>query len=767
MSFLALVLSSYTCAASPLFLDERAAGLGDWGYRPADGSTAVLNPPSFTWRPTKGASTYWLQIARDEFFRNVVYSNNEIRWSAHCPPEPLPAGTYYWCYAARAKTGRWTHWSAVRSVTIPEAAVHFPQPTSAQLTSRLSKEHPRLFFQSEDVPRLQELARGRLADRWQQLKTEADRALAQPPDTSEPPKYPPNIDHKGEEWRNIWWGNRARMVAVGEAAATLAFAYRITGEDKYAHGARDLLLALTKWDPDRATSYVYNDEAAMPALYLVARAYTWAFPGFTSQDRAAINDMMRVRGRQAFDHLQRGPHLWRPYDSHHNRAWHFLGELAIAFYGEFTEAKRWLDYAMTIQFTAYPAWGDADGGWHEGSAYWLSYLDRFTWWAEVLRSSFDIDVYRHPFFQRAGYFGMYLLPPGTGCGGFGDQAADMTSKRIANFMAVLAAGAGNGHWKWYGDAAGGDVGEGYLGFLRAAHSLDLSAQAPTDLPPSLCFRGVGLAVMNTDLMDGTKNIQVQFKSDPTGKQSHGYNANNAFLLNLRGKRALYLTGRRDIHGSEHHRNWMWDTKSDNAILVNYLGQKKHSFSATGRITAFDTTPRIDVVEGEAAGSYEGRLKRCTRRIIFLKPHALVIHDILEAHEPASFQWLLHAPGKFDIHAENTVSWKGDAGQVSIQFLEPSGLRIGQTDQFDPPPAAWTGWKLGEWHLMADAQDKVSHREFVVVIGIDNANVRAMLDSSNPDSKKLHLVLPHGAADITLTDQSFHVQGLGLDRQWGS
>ena len=121
---------------------------------------------------------------------------------------------------------------------------------------------------------------------------------------------------------------------------------------------------------------------------------------------------MRVRGRQAFDHLRRRSHLWHPYASHSNRAWHFLGELAIAFHGVIPEAETWLDYAMTIMYTAYPVWGDAAGGWHEGAGYWVSYMGRFMYWAFVAQSAFDIDVFERPFFRRTGYYGMYAAPPG-------------------------------------------------------------------------------------------------------------------------------------------------------------------------------------------------------------------------------------------------------------------------------------------------------------------------------------------------------------------
>ena len=32
-------------------LDERAAGPGEWGYRPGEGQASEVDPPGFVWRP--------------------------------------------------------------------------------------------------------------------------------------------------------------------------------------------------------------------------------------------------------------------------------------------------------------------------------------------------------------------------------------------------------------------------------------------------------------------------------------------------------------------------------------------------------------------------------------------------------------------------------------------------------------------------------------------------------------------------------------------
>ncbi len=734
-----------------LELDERPAVAGDWGYRPAADLPPAHNPPAFCWRPVKDAASYVLEVAADAEFSEPVYRMESLPWSSHCPPRAFPPGTYYWRYAARDESGEQTAWSQIRSFEVTADAPEIPQPTIEELVERMPKTHPRLFFRPEDVPRLRSLAAGPLAQRWEELVASADELLANPPDTTEPPKYPEGMERGSGEWKKIWWGNRLYTIKVADSAATLAFVYRIGGEERYGRAARDLLMALCEWDPRGATGFAYNDEAAMPVLYMASRAYTWAYPILDDADREAIVAMMRIRGGDVFAHLTGRNHLWRPYASHSNRSWHFLGELSLAFYDDIPEAARWLDYAMTIFYTAYPVWGDADGGWHEGSAYWNSYNNRFMWWAAVARSAFGIDVFQRPFYRRTGYFPLYVMPPGTRTGGFGDQAESLRSEQVANLVAVLAAGARNPHWKWYADNAGGDLGGGYLGFLHAVQAGDLEAAPPADLPQSVCFHGTGVAALNSNLLDGRDNVQILFKSSPMGTQSHGYNSNNSFLLNIGGERVFRFTGRRDVYGSPHHRDWMWETKSGNAILVNGKGQKKHSADAKGRINSFSTSDEVDTIEGETWDPDSG-LVGWRRRIVFLKPDVVVMHDVLDAAEPSTFQWLLHAKGPFDLGRGEAV-WTGDPGRVRVRWLEPTDLAITQTDRYDVPPAEWTGWDLGEWHLTADAREPAAHREFVTVINVGYADPRVSMERDD-DGARVLVTRPSGTVEVWLGAEEF-------------
>jgi len=335
-----------------------------------------------------------------------------------------------------------------------------------------------------------------------------------------------------------------------------------------------------------------------------------------------------------------------------------------------------------------------------------------------MRVAMDIDAYRKPYFSRAGYYPMYLQPPGTHGGGFGDLCARRRSSNNQRLMTILTAQAQNPYWQWYVQAIGGPTDAGgyahegaYIGFARGTLP-QIQAKPPDALPTSRCFRGTGQAVLNTNMTDARKNVEIIFKSSPFGTQSHGYESNNSFLLYAFGERLLIRTGRRDIYGSKHHTGWMWHTKSTNCITVGGEGQKKHSAAARGEILGFATSDAFDYVAGEAGPTYEGRLNRFTRHILFVKPALVVIFDRVEAPEAKPLGWHLHAPTKMDIRGQGDIRITSGEAACRVSMLAPKGLRVSQTSRFDPPPRPRI--KLTEYHLTAETKP-AAQIEFVTLL----------------------------------------------------
>jgi hypothetical protein len=644
--------------------------------------------------------------------------------------------------------GQVSEWSSVRRFSIGAGAVVFPMPGREELLGRIPKGHPRLFVRPEQLARLCELARGELRESYEKMVEDCERLLENPPDTSDPPKYPPGTQVKSEEWRKIWWGNRERTIKALNAAATLGFVWLLDGNERYGREAKRILIEVARWDVRGATNYHYNDEAGMPYVYFFARAYTFVNDLLDDGEKAKCREVIRFRGNEMYAHLN-PRHLWTPYASHSNRAWHKLGEAGIAFLDEIPEARDWVWFAMNVFYNVYPVWSDADGGWHEGVAYWNSYVSRFTYFADVMRVAMEVDAYKKPYFSKAGYYAMYLQPPGTPGGGFGDLVPERTPSGNRALMTALAAQARNPHWRWYVDAIGGPSPEsGYIGFVRGSLP-KVDPKAPEDLPTSRAFHGIGQAFLNTTLKDVGENVQFGFKSSPLGTQSHGYDANNSFFLYAYGQRLFAPTGRRDVYGSDHHRDWMWETKSTNSITVNGRGQTpKHSVASQGKVIGFETSKAVDYVAGDAGGAYGDALTRFERHVLFFKPELLVIYDVLEAPQPSTFEWRLHSPVEIKTDTQYDIGVVSGPATARVGILWPMNLEVRVTDQYDVPPRPRV--KAKEWHLTAKTAP--SRRvEFVSVVFVHRTGELSPTALYTPADRTLKLRLKDARVTLKVTD----------------
>lgn len=740
--------------------DDAPARAGEWGWQPADGAELGAPLRAFCWRPQRGAVRYRVQVAADAQFAAVVADRDDLSLPVWCRPALADGRQYFWrCAFRTAADAPWSAWSGTRTFAIAagagDGAAGAQQFDRARIQAQVPAAHPRLFFRPEDLPRLRDLATGDLVANTAALVARCEKLVAAPPPTDEPPRYPPGTVAGSEAWREIWWGNRLKTIAVLENAATLGFTWRLTGRDEFGSLGRQLLLAAAAWDPAGATSFRYNDEAGMPYAYQFARSYTLLHDLLTDAERARCRDVLAQRGAEMYRILC-PDHLWRPFNSHHNRAWHFLGEVAIALRGEVAAADDWLWFAINVFGACYPVWSgpDDDGGWHEGLAYWKSYLERFTWWADAMKAATGIDAYRESrFFARVGDWPLYLVPPGTRGGGFGDLTPTKTSKDAAGLMALFAQQADNGVWRWYADrhgqAALPDRAD-WIAFVRGA-ARPVAAVPPTGLPTARWFRGIGQVVMDTTLLDAADNVEVVFKSSPFGSQSHGYEAQNAFLLSAYGEQLLLRTGRRDVYGSEHHRRWMWSTRSVNSLTLDGgKGQTPHAAAATGEIVAFRTSALCDWVDGEAAKAYGGALSSFRRGILFVKPYAVIVFDRVRADAPHVYDLWLHGPQPFAIDGRSATLRVGNAA-CAIDWLTDADLRVAQTDRFDPPPRERI--QLVEHHLTASTTAAATAFDCVTVLRpyrrAEAPVAFAVVAPPAGFDHGLRLTLPDGPAAIAL------------------
>jgi hypothetical protein len=726
----------------------------EWGYRPADGSTVALNPPSLTWVHENGAVRYTVSWSRRADFSDAV-TVSELPWTVYTHNRPLDPGKYFWRYRITGKQGENSAWSRTRTFTIPAGATVFPEPDMADMRQRIGSVHPRLFVRPEDRAKLSAWAADGGSEAWGRLKKEADRLL----DGKMIPEPAVKASGSDPETVQYWWPNRTQTEKACMEAEALAFVYWLTGEEKYGAAARRYVLHLASWDPDGPTNWRLNDEAAMPILFRLARVYDWSYAALSEEDRATVRTAMRRRGSDAWKGSQIGQgvgHLNRPYNSHGNRAWHKLGEVAIAGLGDIPEAEIWLQYALDKFWAAYPVWSDDDGGWHEGPAYWSSYNTKVTWWLDVIRR-YGIDGFKKPYFAHAADYLMYTAPPGSPDMGFGDLSYPKPSSGMA-VVQYYARRVKNPYWAWWAARWGmnSDAGEPVLAFLRSADAVE--PKAPVDLPASKVFRGTGLAILNSNLLDSADNVQLRFKSSPFGRQSHGHDPHNSFTLNAYGEQLLVNNVYRDLYGSPFHVKWCWETKSQNALLVDGAGQKVHSPDPPGRISHFELQDGLDWVTGDASAAYGEKLRKYLRHVIFVKPDVVLLVDEVEAAQPAALQWMLHAQAPFTLEGQQ-LRVERQKGGVFVDYIASEPLTLRQWDGYDPPPGSGKAANVArqfpnQWHV--EAASKTPAREaFTVTVLRPYRKGQAPADKIQParSGEGLRLTIPGASGSVEVALRS--------------
>ena len=755
-------------SAAEIPLDESPVRPGEWGYRPTDGQTVSTTPPSFVWRPMRNI-VRWELVVQGSAKQEVVYRIDDWTFNAHTPPTVLSPGKYTWKYRGFDKDGKPTNWSQTRTFEVPDTAQPMPLVEKDELLKRIPLTHPRIFIRPEGMERLRQLAKNEMNAEYKELAKRCDNLLRNPPDSTEPPRY--TDDKRTESELDIWWGNRLRTINVLENAALLAFVGNLDGNEQYAELAKRLLMDALSWDPKGATGFRYNDEAGMPYNYHFSRTYTFLHSRLTDEEKERCRAVMKIRGEEMYKHLC-PKQFWTPYDSHANRAWHFLGEVGLAFYGEIPEAADWVWFAMNEFYATYPVWCDDDGGWHEGLMYWQSYQIRFCWWADAMKAAFGINAFDKPYYAQIGFYPLYKTPPGRVGVQFGDGCNNVRSSFYLELIDIVAMQSGNPYWRWFVDAHKDfKPPANYYTFIRKAAMLDrkpMEAKGPTDLPTARWFHGTGQTVMNTNLLDGTDNVQVLFKSAPApfGAYSHGHDAQNSFIFSAWNEDLLIKAGHYDYYASPHHKQWTWSTRSTNNITVDDIGQLPRSLEAVGRIVQFENQPDYDIVVGDAAEGYRAEknnpdypdgkvLEQYRRSIVFFKPNLLIVYDRLKAVREATFGYWLHAKkpiqplecwfpdGKSATNDKLFADWikkkfektpitdpeavelivplkelrnlgvRVDKVACRLDVLIPEKLEITQTNQYDPNPQPKI--KVRDWHVVAKTPVKKADAEFLLIV----------------------------------------------------
>jgi len=696
-------------------LDEPNAGRLTIQYSPAADTDVTENPPRFMWIPVidEGAR-YVLRVSSDpDFPKAATQVFEDLPLNFFTPDVTFPQGSYHWSYATWDNGVRTSGWSTPRAFTIGDGIAETPLPSRAERLANVATDHPRLWMTTK---RLDDFIAQTKIDpdhcTWSTFYTKSVLPWMDRDIIREPAGYP-NHQRTAPVWRQTY----IDLQEVWYAIRHLAIGGRVTGDAAMTARAKEWLLEAASWDPMGVTSRAYTDEWAYRVCNALAWGYDWLHDDLSEDERTLVRNALLERTRDIAEHaiLNAKIHLF-PYDSHAVRSVSLcIVPACIALLGdnETDEAREWLHYSIEFLSTVYSPWGDSDGGWAEGTHYWMMGIAYLIDAANRLKSYTGLDLYTRPFFQNTGDFPLYCKPPNSRRATLGDDATqgDLPCIKTGLNLRQFAGATGNGAYQWYCDEnlrtnSGTEMafynwGWWDTNFDELVFQTDFPVVPATPPEGGLRhFKGIGWVGVQHAMGNVDEHIHFVFKSSPFGSISHSHGDQNSFCMSAYGEDMAISSGHYVAFNSSMHRQWRRQTRSKNAILINGKGQyaekdKSKAMNAAGRIIAAETREDHIFIHGDATAAYQSLSPEVTnveREIYFVRNSYFVMVDKIDADSPVTIDWRLHANEPFELGKtsfRNTGKRAGFYGQVV--WSEGGKPQISQVTEFtDVDPAEIEG-----------------------------------------------------------------------------
>ena len=705
--------------------------------------TCHNNPPLMDWRGPTTPGT-GLQYSMDPMFQADTTQSVALTSARpyYTPPAPLTPGTWY--FRRRTTSELYDGWTPSQELKIPEQTHNYAVPS---FDSGALSERPRPRLLGRIRPDGKSLTDAERASRVKQARTGLKPGIPEHPGPykKDDPRWPHWIDWYGEVAGKVTARTGSRIRRVAEAAI-------LTGDSEAIAAAKSLLVEVCKWDPDGGSSARRGDLQAASLLKGMVWAYDACEATLTEEERLLVHDILKRRILQFYTRIN--PFRINPAQNHPWKKTAIVAESALVMMGVFPEAEEWLDVAVQcFALRILPSMG-FQGENQEGISYWSYGVNMLANFADLMRFMAGVDLYDHPWLRQTCRFPMYCAPPDAYAISFADNSyrGNVSIKGVygTKLIGLLGERVGDPYALWYAN--------------RPSPGID--TKPPADIPQSAYYPYIGQVFFNTCLSDGLESVSVGMRSGAY-YAGHQHDDNNGFVIHAYGDKLAIDGGYYDWYGSPHFKAYSIKTLAHNTLLVNDQCQKR---GTDGRIVAHFESPGFGYAVGDAATNpkvYEGQLKRFDRRLLFLKPAFVIVHDLVEAADgPAKLDWLLHAHTDEAFPADpaqRTFTIEREKARLHGRFLAPSDVTLTVTKSFDiapqkPRQSVFLPWDevQPEWTLTATPAAKRLKEEFLVVMEVQRADDAAAparvrhIETSNAYGCELEA--PYGTYTVLLRKQ---------------
>ncbi len=464
---------------------------------------------------------------------------------------------------------------------------------------------------------------------------------------------------------------------------TLALAYRLTGEKKFADRARIELLAAASfkdWNPSH-----FLDTAELAHAFGIG--YDWLYDEL-GDDRETIRTALIEKGLKPGLECYRGESRfgwW--FRSSHN--WNqvcngglSIGALAVA--DECPEiAAEIIASAVRSLPTAMASYAP-DGGWAEGPGYW-HYATRYNVYCLAALDSAlgkDFGLSQSPGFADAGLFRTHSIGPQ----GLTFNYADAHSgSGPAEEMFWLARKFDRPLYAWH---------EREMTKRGRPNPLDITWFDPRgalpsteQLPPDAQFTGVDVAFFRSR-WDDRNAVYVGFKGGDN-KANHSHLDLGTFVLDAGGVRwAVDLGGDYyNLPGYFGGKRWTYyrlRTESHNTLVINGENQ---NVQAKAPLIAFESTPALAFAIADLTAAYENHVEQAHRGIALIdRSRVLVQDDLVMNGERVEVVWGMVTPAEVELAGSRAILHQEGMTLVA-EVLSPKGASFEVLSTTPPPPQA--------------------------------------------------------------------------------
>ncbi len=630
------------CNDTHLFPQERQNHWQVFPY-PVGGVTVYENPPAFVWLPLPSDTAHnicYTVTVEQEDGTHILTA--EVFGNTFVPDVTFAPGTYRWNISAEGAMRGWERF------TVAENAIPFVRPTVDEVLAGIPETRPRHLFSEADLPKIKETR----TDALDTLRRNIEQAYKD--GLPARPMY--HTDADATPYREYF--GRFRDFCDRNLVAC-ALGYYLLDDAAAGAFAKKLFLHICDWNPSGPCSLCgpWGDEVGLSCARCFPALFDMLAPLMDTKQRAYAAQAVISYALQCEERLLKLDYMKNPGNSHAGRLPAYLGEAALALWGEpgidADMLRRWLSYALQVYGGMFPFFGTPDGGWAEGTFYSTSYTKWYLPFFSAVARYSGKSFFDRPFYRNFTRYLMHFALPDHELHPFGDGYwCSPESPEWPGFFA-------QNPFRVYADISGLEEARAYDRQLSrqnlfSLHLLDVFLPTdalirhdgftkwPTDTD---AFPDAGFVSLHSYRRNTAEDLHLMARASKFGPGSHRQPDNGSFALFWGGTALICPSGYFGrAYGTKHHMQWLNTTKAHNAILVDGVGQDFSNFRHTAGIVfcGMQNGQRTAVLDMSA--SYP-MLDKWVRTFRMTDSHTVVIEDEIMADHPVEITYPLHMLSK--------------------------------------------------------------------------------------------------------------------------